>query len=147
MLIKGLPRDALVRTPESERGRDPWTAELELMAQLIEVVSITASGKQLRKPIKVPRPKKDTAKAAASKTKRAASAADDNPYRSAIRMFGGAQPSRIREGQDAGPVHAGSAPVVGGDGSDPSYRSARQMFGGAQPSRLRLVHDEGRADA
>jgi hypothetical protein len=56
VLIKGLPRDALVRTPESERGVDAWTAELELLAQLIEVTSIGVAEMKLHQPITVPRP-------------------------------------------------------------------------------------------
>lgn len=94
-----------MRTPVPERGRDPWTAELELMAQLIEVVSITAAQMKLRKPIKVPRPKKDkTAAKAAAATRGAyvldpapaAVAAEHNPYRAAIRALGASQPNRLR---------------------------------------------------
>ncbi len=96
MLIKGLPRDALVRTPTSERGRDRWTAELELMAQLIEIVSIQAAEMKLRKPIKVPRPKDAGQVPSVRADRPVAVAADDNPYRSAIRAFGASQPSRLR---------------------------------------------------
>lgn len=59
MLIERLPPAALLRqTPEQlEHELEPeWTVEMELMARLIEVVSITASGRQLKDPIKIPRP-------------------------------------------------------------------------------------------
>lgn len=38
--------------------QDGWTVTDDLLALLIEVSSVTASGRQLRKPIEVPRPKK-----------------------------------------------------------------------------------------
>lgn len=141
VLIKGLPRDALVRTPESERGRDPWTAELELMAQLVELTSVLASNHRIKKPVKVPRPKNDkTAKAAAAGTTRRVAVADGNPYRSAIRAFGAAQPARIRESREA---TADPAPRQQQEQSG-AFTAARRMFSGSQPSRLRVVHDEER---
>lgn len=100
MLVKGLPRDALVRTPAEERGRDPWTAELELMAQLIEVTSVIAAEHRLKKPHKVPRPKRVKARRAAAQRRagdRAGDGAGPNPYRAAIAALGGAQPSRKRQ--------------------------------------------------
>lgn len=84
MLIKGLPRDALVRTPESERGIDPWTAELELLAQLIEVTSIGVAEMKLQKPITVPRPQQPEPGDAEHLDSPAAGEDGPNPYSAAI---------------------------------------------------------------
>lgn len=99
VLIRALPPSALVRTPEAERGRDPWTAELELMAQLVEITSIGIAQMKLRKPIKVPRPARDkTARAAAAGTEHVvAVGSDSNPYRAAMRALGEARPARLRQ--------------------------------------------------
>lgn len=98
MLIKGLPPHALVRTPAGERGREPWTAYHELLAQVIEITSVTAAGHQIKKPIKVPRPDQ---KADPGEPQREVRTTRDapgaNPYRSAIAVLGGAKPSRRRE--------------------------------------------------
>lgn len=112
VLVKGLPPDALVRVPVEERGREPWTAYHELIAQLVEVTSVGISGRQLRKPIQVPRPKKAKPVAAvrvvedlelaprpapaAPAPARTPAPAGVNPYRSAMAALGGAQPSRLR---------------------------------------------------
>jgi hypothetical protein len=50
-----------------ERLGEGWTVTDDLLALLIEVSSVTASGRQLKKPIEVPRPDvSKPAKAAAS---------------------------------------------------------------------------------
>lgn len=103
MLIKGLPRDALVRTPVEERGRAPWTAELELMAQLIEMTSVLASERRIKKPVKVPRPdqpKKRRMRTTARQASRPAEGPGVSPYGAAIAALGGAQPSRKRSQLD-----------------------------------------------
>jgi hypothetical protein len=58
-LAERLPKDACIRTTHEQRFGEDWTVERELMALLIEITSVTAAGKQLRKPIQVPRPKSD----------------------------------------------------------------------------------------
>lgn len=134
-----------MRTPVAERGRDPWTAELELMAQLVEITSIGIAQMRLRKPIKVPRPNKDVAaKAATTRVERAVAVGeDDNPYRAAIRAFGATQPSRMREAQDATPPPRQQ--VAGGESS--AYRAAIARFGATQPARLRVVRDGERSES
>lgn len=47
-----------------------WTVTDDLLALLIEVSSVTASGRQIKKPIQVPRPKKPEAPAPAGATER-----------------------------------------------------------------------------
>lgn len=142
-LIKGLPREALVRTPVAERGRDPWTAELELMAQLLEVTSIGIAQMKLRKPIKVPRPKKDGARATAARAARpTVVGTKDNPYRAAMRTFGATPPKRLAERQDSTPD--GPKPVVA-EGSG-EYGAAIARFGASQPPRLRAVRDGERSE-
>lgn len=54
----GLPPHSLVRTPREDRGRQPWDAYMELLAQIVEVTSVGVAGMRLKKPIKVPRPKR-----------------------------------------------------------------------------------------
>jgi len=123
-LVKGLPRDALVRTPESERGRDPWTAELELMAQLVEVVSIQAAEMKLRKPIKVPRPNRDELAQTATREagQQVAAAAQPNPFRGAMAVLSGGGQPRTKPAQPRG-----------GDGTDPAYGAAIRMLHGGGP--------------
>jgi hypothetical protein len=41
-----------------ERMSEGWSVTDDLLALLIEVSSVTASGRQLKKPLEVPRPKK-----------------------------------------------------------------------------------------
>ncbi len=99
MLVKGLPRDALVRTPAEERGREPWTAYHELLAQLIELTSVTAADHRIKKPLKVPRPqqvKAGSQRVPSQRVRRAADVPAANPYSAAIAALGGAQPSRKR---------------------------------------------------
>lgn len=59
MLLSRLPRDARTwkRTTESD-GSEDWGLTEELLALLIEVTSVSGSGKQLKKPIDIPRPSK-----------------------------------------------------------------------------------------
>lgn len=51
-----MPRDACLRTTPQSRLGEEWSVEADLLALSIEVASITASGRQLRKPITLPRP-------------------------------------------------------------------------------------------
>lgn len=60
-MITRLPDDALVRTTLAEREqlrqmRD-WTTDTELLAQLVEEVSILAAERRRKSPREVPRPK------------------------------------------------------------------------------------------
>lgn len=101
MLIKALPTSALVRTPVADRGREPWTAYHELLAQLVELTSVSASEHRIKKPVKVPRPHHTKSQRVPSErvgveVRRAADAPGDNPYRKAIMALGGAQPSKKR---------------------------------------------------
>lgn len=52
-----MPRDSCIRTTLDERLGEEWTVTDDLLAMLIEVSSVTASGRQIKKPIEVPRPK------------------------------------------------------------------------------------------
>lgn len=46
-------------TPEKRLGAtEEWTGEMQLLALLIEVTSIGTAGKQIKKPIDIPRPGK-----------------------------------------------------------------------------------------
>lgn len=56
MLLKGLPPDALLRTAPEDRVRDRWGVETELLAQLVEVVSVVAAERKIKDTVKVPRP-------------------------------------------------------------------------------------------
>ena len=55
-----LPKDACWRTTPEDRlaPSEVWTGEMQLLALLIEVVSIKVAGKGLKKPIDIPRPGK-----------------------------------------------------------------------------------------
>lgn len=56
MLLDRLPDDSLLRTTAEQRAQ-PWPAEFELAAQLIEVASIAATDTvRLKAPVKVNRP-------------------------------------------------------------------------------------------
>lgn len=59
-LVARLPEDCLVRTtPESRevlRQHREWPVEVELLAQLIEEVSILVAERRRRRPREVPRP-------------------------------------------------------------------------------------------
>lgn len=115
------------------------------MAQLIEIVSIDVAGMRLRKPIKVPRPKKNAeAKATARRAASAARQTEENPYRAAIRMFGGSQPASARERQAAQPARDEQPEAAR---PDPSYRAAIRVLQAHQPARLRLVRDEETGEA
>lgn len=46
-----------MRTPPEERQQEKWTVETELLAQLIEEVSVLAADMRRKKPREVPRPK------------------------------------------------------------------------------------------
>ena len=52
-----MPKGSCLRTTMEERMADGWTVTDDLLALLIEVSSVTASGRQLKKPLQVPRPK------------------------------------------------------------------------------------------
>ncbi len=54
-----MPRDACIRTtPEDRLGEEKWSVETDLLALLVEVSSVTASGRQIKKPLEIPRPKR-----------------------------------------------------------------------------------------
>lgn len=59
-----MPKGSCLRTTMEERMQEGWSVTDDLLALLIEVSSVTASGRQLRKPIEVPRPKKPQPQAA-----------------------------------------------------------------------------------
>jgi hypothetical protein len=54
LLLRTLPPEARL----SRRSGDDsaWDPQTELLAQLVEVMSVSAAGRQLRKPVQVPRP-------------------------------------------------------------------------------------------
>jgi hypothetical protein len=54
--VNRLPKNACIRTTVEQRTREEWTVDQELLSQLIEVNSIVAAGKQLKKHIIIPRP-------------------------------------------------------------------------------------------
>lgn len=54
--MRGLPDDALVRTTPEQRSQEKWTVEMELLAQVVEEVSVLASDRRRKKPVQVPRP-------------------------------------------------------------------------------------------
>ncbi|MFJ8043790.1 hypothetical protein ACIRBX_25140 [Kitasatospora sp. NPDC096147] len=54
--MRGLPAEALLRRDEAEVGSDRWGLTQELLAQVVELVSVMASERRLRKPIELPRP-------------------------------------------------------------------------------------------
>jgi hypothetical protein len=54
LFLRTLPAEArLSRRPGDEAE---WSIQTELLAQLVEVTSVSSSGRQLRKPIEVDRP-------------------------------------------------------------------------------------------
>jgi hypothetical protein len=93
VLVKGLPRDAITRIPVPERGREPWDPYMELLAQIVEVVSVGAANMRLKKPVKIPRPNRDEPLITSS-SRRTAPAEDENPYASAINRLASVQPER-----------------------------------------------------
>jgi hypothetical protein len=54
-LIRGLPEDALLARPMGQG--EAWTRTHELLASVVEVVSVSAADRRLKKPLQVPRPK------------------------------------------------------------------------------------------
>ncbi|MCC9309140.1 hypothetical protein LN042_18975 [Kitasatospora sp. RB6PN24] len=54
--MRGLPADALLRRDSSEVGSDRWGLTQELLAQLVEVVSVVAAERRLKQPVDLPRP-------------------------------------------------------------------------------------------
>lgn len=53
-----MPKGSCLRTTLDERLGEGWTVTDDLLALLVEVTSVSASGRQLKKPIEVPRPEK-----------------------------------------------------------------------------------------
>ena len=53
--MRGLPKDALSRTDPDTRDEE-WTVTTELLAQIVEEVSVVASNKQRSQPREIPRP-------------------------------------------------------------------------------------------
>ncbi|MGW4694868.1 hypothetical protein ACWEO1_21120 [Kitasatospora cineracea] len=54
--MRGLPADALLRRPAADAGTDRWGLTEELLAQLVEMVSVFAADRRLLKPVELPRP-------------------------------------------------------------------------------------------
>ncbi|MFJ4189429.1 hypothetical protein [Kitasatospora sp. NPDC089509] len=54
--MRGLPADALLRRDGAEIGADRWGLTQELLAQLVELVSVLAADHRLRRPVELPRP-------------------------------------------------------------------------------------------
>ncbi|MFD7450368.1 hypothetical protein [Kitasatospora sp. NPDC059827] len=54
--MRGLPAEALLRRDGAEVGADRWGLTQELLAQLVELVSVLAAEHRLRRPVELPRP-------------------------------------------------------------------------------------------
>ncbi|MFJ6380142.1 hypothetical protein ACIQI7_09095 [Kitasatospora sp. NPDC092039] len=54
--MRGLPAEALLRRDGAEIGADRWGLTQELLAQLVELVSVVAAEHRLRRPVELPRP-------------------------------------------------------------------------------------------
>ncbi|WP_416875966.1 hypothetical protein [Kitasatospora sp. SC0581] len=54
--MRGLPAEALLRRDGAEVGGDRWGLTQELLAQLVELVSVLAAEHRLRRPVELPRP-------------------------------------------------------------------------------------------
>ncbi|MFG2907379.1 hypothetical protein ACGF13_20225 [Kitasatospora sp. NPDC048286] len=54
--MRGLPAEALLRRDGAEIGADRWGLTQELLAQLVELVSVLAAEHRLRRPVELPRP-------------------------------------------------------------------------------------------
>jgi hypothetical protein len=81
--MQRLPDEALTRNTVDYREQQRWTTEMELAAQLIEVMSIPAAGMRLKKQIKVPRPNRNRPAAAAG-GQPAGNVVEMDPYKRAI---------------------------------------------------------------
>jgi hypothetical protein len=104
-----LPPESLVRTKPEERGRNPWDAYMELLAQLVEVSSVTAAGFRLKKPIKVPRPGRKRKRGRQAESFQTVDTdslqvhqlpSGPNPYSAAMNMLAGSSPARLHVVQD-----------------------------------------------
>lgn len=60
MLLDGLPDEAALSLPRGERW-DGWDIRTELLAQIVEVASVSAAGKELSATREIPRPDRLTA--------------------------------------------------------------------------------------
>ncbi|MGW3181650.1 hypothetical protein ACWDD9_20480 [Kitasatospora sp. NPDC001119] len=54
--MRGLPAEALLRRDEAEVGADRWGLTQELLAQVVELLSVLAAEHRLRRPVELPRP-------------------------------------------------------------------------------------------
>ncbi|WP_327074441.1 hypothetical protein OG196_31875 [Kitasatospora purpeofusca] len=54
--MRGLPAEALLRRDAAEIGADRWGLTQELLAQAVELISVMAADRRLRKPVELPRP-------------------------------------------------------------------------------------------
>ncbi|MGW4891056.1 hypothetical protein ACWEQL_02135 [Kitasatospora sp. NPDC004240] len=54
--MRGLPAEALLRRDAGEVGSDRWGLTQELLAQAVELISVLAAERRLRKPVELPRP-------------------------------------------------------------------------------------------
>ncbi len=61
-MIAGLPEDALLARPAGQS--EIWTRNHELLASLVEVVSVGVAERAIKKPISVPRPQPKRVKVA-----------------------------------------------------------------------------------
>jgi hypothetical protein len=67
---------------------------MELLAQIVEVVSVGAANMRLKKPVKIPRPNRDEPRITSSSSRSTGPAEDENPYASAINRLASVQPER-----------------------------------------------------
>lgn len=56
-----MPKGACTRTTVEERLGEGWTVTDDLLALLVEISSVTAAERKLKKPIEVPRPNRKKA--------------------------------------------------------------------------------------
>jgi hypothetical protein len=80
--MQRLPDEALTRNTVDYREQQRWTTEMELAAQLIEVMSIPAAGMKLKNQIKVPRPNRTRLAPAGGQS--AGNVVEMDPYKRAI---------------------------------------------------------------
>jgi hypothetical protein len=90
-LIDGLPTDSLTKTPPDQRDKPKWTVEDELLAQLIEEVSILAAEQRRKKPRQIPRPGQPSR--AQRETVTPEGVAGDNPYSRAMGVLAATNPA------------------------------------------------------
>ena len=77
-----MPKGSCTRSTMDERLGEEWTVTDDLLALLVEVTSVSAADRKLRKPIQVPRPADAKKKAAAAKAQ--PDGARDAAYKKAV---------------------------------------------------------------